>query len=89
MDTADVGHCEGAEETGVCPIKTNPTHDFIKMNLTAAMMTRRFWNMLCYALDKHHQSSAARRSMIKVKPVSCNLLAKDTEVAFSYFFQPF
>ena len=36
--------------------------------------------MLCYALDKHHQSSAARRSMIKVKPVSCNLLAKGTEV---------
>ena len=58
---------------GVCFIKTSPTHDFIEMNLTAAMMTRRFWNMLCYALDKHHQSSAARRSMIKVKPVSCNL----------------
>ena len=45
--------------------------------------------MLCYALDKHHQSSAARRSMIKVKPVSCNLLAKGTEVAFSYFFPHF
>ena len=45
--------------------------------------------MLCYALDKHHQSSAARRSMIKVKPVSCNLLAKGTEVAFSYFFPRF
>ena len=69
----------------LCSIEKNPLHDFIKINLTAAMMTRRFWNMLCYALDKHHQSSAARRSMIKVKPVSCNLLAKGTEVVFSYF----